>query len=87
MKTERSPKEKFGLLNFASLEVLSKEEMKNVKGGYNPADGWSHNGTPVPYICLNLNAGYDTVKCSQSECDSYCGGVPCVRYNNSSYFC
>ncbi len=27
-------KEKFGLLNFGSVEVLSKDEMKKVTGGY-----------------------------------------------------
>jgi len=33
MKAERRPKSKFGLLNFDSVETLSREEMKKVTGG------------------------------------------------------
>ena len=41
-------KEKFDLLNFGSVAILSKEEMLKVKGGY--------GGGPVgPKICIRLN--------------------------------
>ena len=45
-------KEKFGLLNFGSVEVLSKEEMKKVTGGYSNA--WYNENNPSPPSLIKL---------------------------------
>jgi len=54
MKAERRPKSKFGLLNFDSVETLSREELKKVTGGYSTGGGGGHK-CPTPdhkfYYC------------------------------------
>ncbi|MCP1383497.1 hypothetical protein [Runella salmonicolor] len=61
-------KSKFSGLNFDSVEVLTQEEKKKVKGGY--------GGTSTSYRCSNGGVTYSTL----SECQSHCtawGVAPC----------
>ncbi len=52
MKTERRPKSKFGNLNFDSVETLSREELKKVKGGYGTDTGPIGYTGPITYNIL-----------------------------------
>jgi hypothetical protein len=71
-------KSKFKNLNFESIKVLSKEEKSRVLGGNGGYPQWWLRYDP--HICLNLNQGFDTVKCTKSMCDAICGGVSCEPY-------
>ena len=61
-------KEKFGFLNFDSIQTLSREEMKNVTGGYGEAPNpfklcvkWMPMTSTFDIVRYNASDGYATV--------------------------
>jgi hypothetical protein len=76
-------KSKFAGLNFDSINILTQEEKKKVKGGYSASNGytWEYPYDQNPYICLS-NPGFDKVWCTESRCNANCGG-PCQPYRRA----
>ena len=66
MKRNAARKEKFGLLNFGSVEVLSKEEMKKVTGGY--------GGSKLGMMCVTwspMTSSYNEIRYSDHAGTSF----------------
>jgi len=64
-------KEKFGLLNFDSVETLSREELKKVTGGYGTTP--PPHGTVCSYTCTYITKP-DEIKYAPAGTD------PCPWY-------
>jgi hypothetical protein len=69
-------KNKFKNLDFGSIDVLSREEQKKVKGGGYPTP-WLNI---KPHLCLDNSPARDTWKCTQAQCNAVCQ-IPCEPYN------
>ena len=77
MKRNAARKEKFGLLNFGSVEVLSKEEMKKVTGGYGGPGGCTKMVNDVR--CTSIGGSTTVSPRVPTSTD------PCPWYANPSY--